>query len=74
MAGITKYMKRQISALRGFLTRRTDPFRFLRTVLPTSLFRDLNYLPYLKKVPLFLLIGLVIVSFIVTSMPHIFLI
>lgn len=60
-------------ALRTFLAKRVDPFSSLRGVLPSLFFREMVYLPYLKKVPLFLLIGLVIVSFVVTSMPHVFL-
>jgi len=69
-----KYIKRQVHAFGGVLVRRFDPLSFLRVVLPSSFFKDLNYLPYLKKIPLFLLIALVIISFIVTSMPHIFLV
>ena len=72
MAKKMKYLKRQAYALRGFLARRVHPFSFLRGVLPSPFFKELVYLPYLKKLPLFLLIGLVIVSFVVTSMPHVF--
>ena len=67
------FVKRQVSALRDLLARRVDPLSFLQDALPSVLFKEIVYLPHLKKVPLFLLIGLVIISFIVTSMPHIFL-
>ena len=73
MAKVTKYIRRKMSALRYLLARRVNLFSFLHGILPSVFSRDINYLPLLKKLPLFLLIALVIISFIVTSMPHIFL-
>lgn len=73
MAKKIGYLRRQAQALVGLLARRVDFFSFLQGVLPPFFFKEIVYLPHLKKLPLFLLIGLVIVSFIVTSMPHVFL-
>ena len=64
------------SAKRGtfvFLAKRYDPLAPLRRFLPEVFFLEINLLPYLKKAGLLILIGLIIVSFVITSMPHIFL-
>ena len=73
MACITAHIKQGVRSVGGVLGRRIDLFSPLQHILPAFFFRDIDYVPYLKKIPLFLLIALVIVSFIVTSMPHIFL-
>ena len=73
MAKKMNYLRRQAHALKSLLTRRVDLFSSLQGVLPSVFFKEITYLPYLKKIPVFLLTGLVIVSFIVTSLPHIFL-
>ena len=73
MSRIATYIKQRMDALKGLLVMRIDLFPFLLGVLPPVFFADVNYVPFLKKIPLFLLIALVIISFVVTSMPHIFL-
>ena len=73
MTRIRTYIKRFPHLIATALARRIDPFSPLQRVLPAVFFKDINYLPYLKKASLFLLIAVVIISFIITSMPHIFL-
>ena len=74
MTRITAHIKQGFRSVADALGWRIDLFSPLQRTLPAFFFRDINYVPYLKKIPLFLLIALVIISFIVTSMPHIFLV